>query len=41
MWYHLTFLLTIVPLIVFGARLGRGVTVARRAAKAEDAVTTP
>jgi hypothetical protein len=31
-WYHLTFLLTLVPLVVLGARLARGLAAERAAA---------
>jgi uncharacterized membrane protein YfhO len=31
-WYHLTFLLTLVPLVVLGAHLGRSLAAARAAA---------
>ena len=31
-WYHLTFLITLVPLVVLGAHLARGVAAERAAA---------
>lgn len=38
LWYHLTFLLTLLPLIVLGARLVKPLTIARRSGADEDAV---
>jgi len=39
-WYHLTFLLTLVPLVVIGARLARATGVARSPAAEQDAMAS-